>query len=267
MGTPDRPSVASDFVFGDRIVHASGTVRLVADEGICLVCGENRIEITKKGVRIAAATIDVQGKEGATLKGPGPSLSFGDEAVLVADKVRIFAEKGQILLDKEARINGETVKLNCDDEEKPPVAEDGSPVELVPFRTKLTDHSFEPYAQKTYHLVADGLRYEGKTTAEGLVDKPIPKGAKAIEITVWVGDYPEGERRTFHIRVDDKGADTIEGARARLANLGYLRGAASGELDEAARPALVSFQLDAGLPATGELDAQTAAKLAAVQGR
>jgi hypothetical protein len=33
--------------------------------------------------------------------------------------VRIFAEKGQILLDRHARMNGETVKLNCSDEEKP----------------------------------------------------------------------------------------------------------------------------------------------------
>lgn len=266
VGTPDRPSVASDLVHGDRIIRASGSVRVISEEGISLVCGDSRLDITPSGVRIAAAKVDVQGKDGVALKGAGPSLSLADEALLVADKVRIFAEKGQILLDKHARMNGETVKLNCSDEQKPPQREDGSPVELAPFRTKLTDHAFAPYADRTYHLVADGLRYEGKTTPEGLVDKPIPKGAKAIEITVWLGDYPEGERRTFHVRRGDKGADTVEGAQARLANLGYLRGAPSGAMDDTTRAALVSFQMDAGLPATGELDGATAGKLAAVQG-
>jgi hypothetical protein len=37
-------------------------------------------------------------------------------------------------------------------------------------------------------------------------------------------------------------------------------------MDDATRDALYSFQLDAGLPATGLLDARTAAKLAAAQG-
>jgi type VI secretion system secreted protein VgrG len=267
VGSPDEPSVTSDFVHGDHILRATDTVQIVAEKGLSLVCGESRVDITPKGIRITAANIDVQGKEGVALKGAGPSLSLGEEAVLVAEKVRVFAEKGQLLLDKHARLNGETVKLNCDDEQKPPVKEDGEPIEMEPFRTKLSDQAFAPYADKTYHLVADGLRYEGKTTAEGLVDKEIPKGAQAIEITVWIGDYPEGERRVFQIRRSAHGPDTVEGAQGRLANLGYLKGALSGELDDATRAALVSFQLDAGLPGTGRLDAATAAKLAAVQGK
>lgn len=266
VGTPDCPTAASELVHGDRLTRASGAVRVVADEGISLVCGESRVDILPTGVRITAAKIDVRGKEGVAVKGAGPSLSLGEEALLVADKVRIFAEKGQILLDRHARMNGETVKLNCDDEQAPPQQDDGSPIEMEPFRTKLTDHAFAPYADRTFHLVADGLRHEGKTTGDGLVDKQIPKGAKVIEITLWVGDYPEGERRTFHIRRGAEGPDTVEGAQSRLANLGYLRGALSGELDDATRAALVSFQLDAGLPATGDLDEATAGKLAAVQG-
>jgi type VI secretion system secreted protein VgrG len=266
VGSPDRPSAISDFVHGDHLVHATGVVRLVAEQGIRLSCGDSQVEITPSGVRIAAASIDLQGKEAVSAKGAGPSLSLAEEALLVADRVRIFAEKGQILLDKHARVNGETVKLNCDDEQKPPQKEDGSPIDLEPFRTKLTDHAFAPYADRTYHLVADGLRYEGTTNGEGLVDKQIPKGAKAIEITVWIGDYPEGERRTFHIRRGTSGPDTVEGAQARLANLGYLKGALSGTLDDATRAALVSFQIDAGLSGTGALDEATAARLAAVQG-
>lgn len=163
-------------------------------------------------------------------------------------------------------MNGETVKLNCSDEQAPPLKEDGAPVETEPFRTKLTDHAFAPYAGKTYHLVADGLRYEGKTTADGVVDKAIPKGAKAIEITVWIGDYPEGERRVFHIRKDNLPPTSVEGAQARLQNLGYLTGAASGALDEATRAALVSFQMDTGLPPKGDLDTATAQKLQSMNG-
>jgi type VI secretion system secreted protein VgrG len=266
VGTPDEPSVASTFVHGDHLVRTSGTVKLSADQGISLVCGESRIDVRPDGVRIQAASVTVAGKEAVVVKGKGPSLSLSDTAVLTADKVQIFAEKGQILLDKHARMNGETVKLNCSDEAAPPRKDDGEPVEMRPFRTKLTDHSFSPYKDRTYHLVADGVRYEGKTTAEGLVDKPIPKDTKLIEITVWTGDYPQGERQLFVIRRGYSAPDSVEGAQSRLASLGYLKGARSGAMDDATRDALYSFQLDAGLPATGVLDAATAGKLAAVQG-
>ena len=266
VGTPDAPSVASTFVHGDHLVRTSGTVKLVADQGISLVCGESRIDVRPDGVRIQAASVTLAGKEAVLVRGKGPSLSLSDTAVLTADKVQIFAEKGQILLDKHARMNGETVKLNCSDEAAPPLKDDGEPLEMRPFRTKLTDHSFSPYKDRTYHLVADGVRYEGKTNAEGVVDKPIPKDTKLIEITVWIGDYPQGERQLFVIRRGYSPPDSVDGAQSRLASLGYLKGARSGAMDDATRDALYSFQLDAGLPATGLLDARTAAKLAAVQG-
>ena len=46
------------------------------------------------------------------------------------------------------------------------------------------------------------------------------------------------------------GHDAAPTPSEALANLGYLKGALSGALDDATRAALVSFQIDAGLPGT-----------------
>ncbi|MFY0536198.1 peptidoglycan-binding domain-containing protein [Nannocystis pusilla] len=56
------------------------------------------------------------------------------------------------------------------------------------------------------------------------------------------------------------------GAQARLGQLGFYHGRVSGELDDATALALWGLQLREGLPATGELDAATQAKLRELYG-
>jgi hypothetical protein len=59
--------------------------------------------------------------------------------------------------------------------------------------------------------------------------------------------------------VDPKGIDTDEGLRRRLHNLGFLESLAGGLAD-----ALLAFQGAQGLDTTGEADAGTRSRLAAV---
>jgi hypothetical protein len=56
-------------------------------------------------------------------------------------------------------------------------------------------------------------------------------------------------------------ADRIRAAQEALVRLRYYRGSAHGNLDDATRRALFEFQVDRGLPGTGNLDTRTAQAL------
>lgn len=56
-------------------------------------------------------------------------------------------------------------------------------------------------------------------------------------------------------------ADRIRAAQQILAQQNYYRGAVNGQLDDATRRALFEYQVDKGLPATGNLDWRTARSL------
>jgi hypothetical protein len=56
-------------------------------------------------------------------------------------------------------------------------------------------------------------------------------------------------------------ADRVRAAQTALSRLGYYRGAANGTLTDPTRRALFEFQIDRGLPGTGNLDGRTAQAL------
>jgi len=58
--------------------------------------------------------------------------------------------------------------------------------------------------------------------------------------------------------------DRIRAAQRELARLNYYRGAATGQIDEATQRALVEYQIDKGIVATGNLDWRTARSLGLV---
>lgn len=270
VGAPEAepPCVDSAHVFGDVVQTSSGQIRIKADKGLLLECGPSRVEITKEGVSISGPALSLSGADSTTLKGKGPSLRLGESAELSADKLRFFAKDAWIVLDKDVRMKGEAVKLNCDDETMEKVKEAATLVKKRPLKIKLSDAEFTAYASRKYQLIVDGDIYEGTTTADGVVDKEVPEDAKSLELVVWLGDYPTGERRTWVLAsVSMPPAGDPRGAQIRLQNLGYRSGEATGTLDDDTRKAIASFQSDAGLPVTGVLDKATAAKLTETHGR
>jgi type VI secretion system secreted protein VgrG len=259
----DRPCVDSAHVFGDRVTTATGQVRFSADAGLVLECGESRIEVTKEGVRISGPSLTFAGAESTTLSGKGPSLHLGEVAEMAADKMRFFAKDAWLVLDKDVRMKGELVKMNCDDEKPAASLEEPAEVKKRPIKIKLSDAEFTAYGNRKYQILVDGDVYEGTTTPGGIVDKQVSEDAKSLQLVVWLGDYPTGEKRTWVLASVPMPPPTdVKGAQLRLQNLGYRSGDATGTLDDDTRKALASFQSDAGLPPTGMLDEATAAKLA-----
>jgi type VI secretion system secreted protein VgrG len=264
----DVPFVHSSHVFGDHITSATGALRLKADAGLVIECGESRIEITKDGIRISGAKLSFAGAESTTLKGKGPSLRLGEDVELAADKMRFFAKDAWLTLDKDVRMKGDLVKMNCDDEKPSDGLEETASKKKKPLKIKLSDASFTAYGERKYQLLVEGDIYEGTTTGEGLVDKEIPEDARSLQLAVWLGDYPTGEKRTWVLASVPMPPPTdVRGAQLRLQNLGYRTAEATGVLDAETEKSIASFQSDAGLPVTGKLDGATAAKLGEVHGQ
>lgn len=126
----------------------------------------------------------------------------------------------------------------------------------------LQDEDGEPRADEPYTLVIDGeTTYEGRTDGQGVIDHPIPPGARSGVLRV--GDPPEEyPLRLAHLDP----IDSVLGQQARLANLGLYSGRLDGRRGPGLSSALRLFQEREGLDVTGEPDAATRDKLREVHG-
>lgn len=266
VGGPERRASCSTWAFGDVTIGASEEISFDASAGIILRCGESAIEVRPNGITVRGNELCLVGRERVLLKGNGPSIRLDDNAEVAAKQLRLFAPGSSVILNKEAKIDGTTIKLNCNDEK--PLGPDGEElaIERIPLRIKLTDPTYGSLASKRFHLLVDGTRYEGTTDAEGMLDKAIPKGAKSVTAIVWIGAYPEGEQRVMILR--SPGKDPVQSAKAKLYNLGHYRGNVEGDAgpkDEALVEAIRSFQREVRLEETGQLDGPTMDRLCAVE--
>lgn len=120
---------------------------------------------------------------------------------------------------------------------------------------ELRDSTGAPLSARSYALtLPDGTRREGTLDPEGRLHESVPAGAERLLLTV-------AERCLELDVVGLPAADTVEGVQERLNHLNYFVGKVDGELGRFTRTAIERFQRDHGLPATGELDDATAARL------
>lgn len=110
----------------------------------------------------------------------------------------------------------------------------------------------EVMANEPYILVLDGVRRDGTTDADGLLDEWIAPGAQSA--TLYIGDD------TYELQLGAlQPASTLAGAMAHLMNLGYLFEPTA--VEEEIRAAIGAFQTDRFLPTTFALDETTVAAL------
>lgn len=268
VGTETEPAAADIFAWGDYGVGSYAGLRLRAQDGITLVCGDSRIEITPTSITLTSPNLMLGASASVTVQSDGPMLRLEKDAELVADSVKLYASKASLELEKDAHLNGELVKLNCgagDPSEL--IDEDGNP-KLQHLSLKLTDVAFQPYANKDFIVRAAGAKVEGSTDGEGKLEVDLPIEAKSAEITLWLEKRPTGKTKRYVVKLGElPGPDTTQGAQLRLRNLGYYWGATGDAVDSATAKALKDFQTEHGLEPTGALDGPTQAKLAEIHGR
>ena len=268
VGTEDRPTGRSVVVYGAEAHDATKGLTLRSDTRVFLQCGTSSITLEPECVRIDAQKIIVKGQERIVLLGDGPGIELGKEADILADTIKLFSKGGSVELDSSAaHVDGPVVKLNCGAGEKPNIEVDPERSSNKLFRWRFVDSDHRPYKGKTLHFVTQGFKCRGKTDGDGIFDTPVPEDAFLAEITLWTGVFPEGERLHYTIRFGDlPPAASVYGAQVRLKNLGYFRGADDGEITPPFTDAVRRFQLEHGLPTSGDVDSKTADKIEEIHG-
>jgi peptidoglycan hydrolase-like protein with peptidoglycan-binding domain len=119
-----------------------------------------------------------------------------------------------------------------------------------------------------YRLLVGDDEKEGTTDGSSPIEMPVPRGATSGVLLAWPTSLPADQRTEDNADVWRLALggldphDTVSGAQARLANLGFYGGAADGQLSPETRAALQAFQKAQGLEASGELDDSTQSALA-----
>jgi type VI secretion system secreted protein VgrG len=271
VGTPDRTAPSDHYVHGTASLGASERLVLQAEQGIVIQCGESSIELLPEKIVLRAKTVELsptQVLECSTKD--GPSMTLAGDVEILTKKFRLFTEAGALEVDREFKAAGDKIKLGYDPS-RPSRDKQGEEPETKPFSCKLSNYFLQPYANKKYHLMAEGLRFEGETDGEGMVKAKIPRAAKQVVVRLWLDSYPEGRQRVYTLKLEDlPSVDEVLGAKVRLRNLGYYHGTIDGAPNEELRAALAEFQGDHqdthGLEPTGELDTGTAGALEEVHG-
>jgi hypothetical protein len=135
----------------------------------------------------------------------------------------------------------------------------GVPVQI---RFVIRDDSDRRFSGRKYELVVGSKTYQGDTGEQGEVVEWVEPAAREGRLTVWLAEpgFPETVVRTLRIGYVNP-IESLSGIQARLNNLGFSCGAEDGELNPPTQAALRQFQEKSGLPATGEPDDPTRARL------
>ena len=130
-------------------------------------------------------------------------------------------------------------------------------------RLRLEEADGKPRSGLPYEVAYLTTKVKGVTTAEGVIEQPIPRDLTQAVVTVGKGKSAE----VFNVGlgfIDPVTSDS--GVRQRLGNLGLLRPIDGLTDDLALRFAIHSFQLREGLEPTGGPDADTLKKLVEAHG-
>jgi hypothetical protein len=127
----------------------------------------------------------------------------------------------------------------------------------VEVKVQLSDDG-EPLKDEPYIVEGIGNQEEQKTDGDGFITVIASVHAREVQVVL-----PE-RHTSFNVRIGGiDPMDTPSGLRMRLANLGYYGSTVAGSephqtsSEEQIKSALISFQLDQGLKATGEMDDDT----------
>lgn len=136
-------------------------------------------------------------------------------------------------------------------------------------RLQILDADKNPRANLDYTIVIEGISQRGQTDGNGEIKIAIPPNAKTGKLTYAALPDASGEEKTqvntLQLGVLDPITE-VSGLKARLANLGFYKGALNGVLDDATKAAVSAFQKKQGLPETGASDDATQAKLQKLHG-
>lgn len=128
-------------------------------------------------------------------------------------------------------------------------------------RIRFLDEAGKPRSSRRYILNIDGKWSEGKTDSDGYVKASITPSAVRAHLLLYENpESNEPEEYNFNLGYLQPITEAA-GIRSRLTHLGYPCGSEQGEIEELTRAAVIAFQTDNNLEASGELNDQTRNKI------
>jgi len=129
------------------------------------------------------------------------------------------------------------------------------------FQQTLLDDDNSPLSGLEYELTAGGKSFKGRTDGTGTLMHEIPLSAKTAVLKVTLRDSSqkplEWKFQIGHLEP----VDQVYGFKGRLTNLGYDCGPVNDEFDAKTKQALMDYQRDNRLEATGQPDEATLTSL------
>ena len=266
VGSDALPSDDDTYVSGSYRLDCHEEIVLHAKSKIILRCGDSSIEIGPSEIKAFAESIAIASARSTNLSGPKSRVNLtADVEILSNGKISASSTGASLQLDKEAQLSGKKVKLN------PGVIAPGSEsstsksTKKRSISLKLTDEEFQPYKSKTFHVLAEGGLHKGTTEPDGTAKFEISDDTKSAHLLLWE-EYPAGVSHAFDLRFEElPPADSVEGIRSRLYQLGYHVARTGAVFDDSVSRAVFEFQQDHArddaLTPTGKVDEKTRAAL------
>ena len=266
VGTAAKPTEQAVYVHGRTTLGSSDTVQITATKTIEFLCGTSILRLKPDGIEIDADTLTLKAKKSisASSGDKGPSLVIDDQATLKSKKVSVLAEKASLQMDDQGvKLHGEQIQLDCAPDKPTEPKTDEEKAKTKKMVVQLTDADLKPLANMKYHVQVAGQKLEGTTDGDGVVEQTVPVTAAAATIMLWPKDYPTGDHNQYEVELLESmpPVESVRGAKTRLRNLGYYKGAVDDVDNGAFHEALSTLQLDFGLPRSGTLDADTLQQL------
>lgn len=175
VGQHDARKSSILHVEGASQLHGTGATEISSERGITLRCGDSlvrigpdAIELTSPRVTVTGDEVFLRGRDSTRLDTKKLDVAVEENTLIKSDKkIVLKGEGGQLQLDRNARLDGDLVKLNC----APDPVDDQAPEEeepLEPTTIELKDQEGKPLAGQRFILVLpDGSEVGGKLDKDG----------------------------------------------------------------------------------------------------
>lgn len=166
VGENDAKKSSVLHVEGSTDMYSSGPTEIVADKSLTLRCGDSAIRITPDQIELITKKLLVTAEETYVVSEKKLKIHAKEEALLKSKKINLEGEQASAEIYKNARLDGQLVKLNCGPE--PPDDQFPEKEKIEPTKIELKDQDGKPMARQRFVVVMpDGSERAGVLDADG----------------------------------------------------------------------------------------------------
>ena len=178
VGEHDAQRAFNVHVEGSATSYSSGSMLMSSEKDIEIRVGESVIRITEEGIELAAPSLRINGDAFELRANETLTMEAPDQVTMKSKKVLMESESAFLGLAKVAKLKGEFVKLNCEDD---PVDELDPPEEPTLTTIELKDEDGKPIPNQRFVLVLpDGSEKTGTLDEEGKAELEVEESGDII---------------------------------------------------------------------------------------